>query len=238
MIWLGLILAFLLGLLHFFSEEFYLKYFQEHHKALMSFAAGVSVTYLLTHLIPDILLESLKFEILQSKLIFSYLLAGFVVFHLVEKYVQQHVKSKMLLKDLRWIHFVSLFVYHAVIGIMIIHYAEEGFKYAFFFAVPVALNLVVLNISFHNVHKEDSRPKGNYIFNIIGSLAVLAGAIFALKYKLPLSIVLSGAAFVAGSLMFIVIRETVPKEKEGSGWIFLLGILVYWLLVYVSGLIY
>ncbi len=238
MIWFGLILALFLGLLHFFSEEFYIKYFQEHYKMLMSFAAGVSITYLLTHLIPDILLESLKYEIVQGKLIFSYLLAGFVVFLLVEKYVQQHVKSKMLMKDLRWIHFVSLFVYHAVIGIMIVHYAEEGFKYALFFVIPVALNLIVLNISFHNIHKEDSKVKRNYILNILGSLAVLAGAIFSLKYPLPLSIILSGAAFVAGSLMFIVIRETVPKEKEGSGWIFLLGILVYWLLVYISGLIY
>jgi hypothetical protein len=82
---LALALAFLLGFLHFFSDM--IRFSEDERKyRIISFAAGISISYLFLDLLP----HTYEAAIHLREWVFVFLLLGFALFHLVEKYIYQH----------------------------------------------------------------------------------------------------------------------------------------------------
>ena len=78
---MGIILA----VAHYFNEKIHLEDPQKK-KRLVSFVAGVSITYIFLLLLPEIY----KGINLLSEFLFLFILSGFALFHLIEKHVYQH----------------------------------------------------------------------------------------------------------------------------------------------------
>jgi len=88
---LGQVLALILSVVDFFTEGLFSKPSQNKMK-FISFAAGVSVSYLFLILLPDIYRGAMNY----NKQLFLSILLGFAVFHLIEKYIRQNFTGPAL----------------------------------------------------------------------------------------------------------------------------------------------
>ena len=89
---LVIIFGIILTVVHYFSESIG-AHFKKYRVKLVSFSAGVSIAYFFLMLMPEIYggIESL------DKFIFVYILIGFILFHLIEKYLYQHEEKERLI---------------------------------------------------------------------------------------------------------------------------------------------
>ena len=83
---ISLFLGIALVIIHYYSELIHLHSTKRTTTSFLSFAAGISVAYLFLYLLPE-LTAGIKH---LDNLLFFFLLAGFTLFHLVEKYIYQH----------------------------------------------------------------------------------------------------------------------------------------------------
>ncbi len=228
---LAIVLGVILGLVHYFSETVHIAY-PRVKKYLVSFAAGVSVTYLLIQLLPEV---TLRLNVLQSHVPYLFILVGFVVFHLIEKFIYQHGKRQKIVSNIKELHAVSLFIYHLFVGVLLVYFVRINPMSAVLFTVPLFFNLSVSNVSFHRIHYT---MKSHPVVIWLESAATLIGVFLALLISIPSTVVLGLASFIAGSLLFMVVRDSIPKESEGKPLFFVLGILCMVIVLYVVGALY
>ena len=89
---LAISLSGIIALAHYYSEDLCLKC-KKIYKEMISLAAGIAVTYLFLELFP-------LFSSQAAKPLFIFVLVGFVLFHLVEKYIYQSVSENKILAEL------------------------------------------------------------------------------------------------------------------------------------------
>ena len=95
----------IIGIAHYFNELFSLKS-EKYRNKIISFSAGISITYIFLHLLPEFIAAQI------NRFIFLSILLGFVIFHLVEKYIYQHSSEDKLLKELAIEDSITSFIYH------------------------------------------------------------------------------------------------------------------------------
>ena len=88
-------LAILIGIIEYWTKQLDIKHKPYHHQ-ILSFSAGVSITYLLLELFP--LFTKAAFDI--SQFLFGALLFGFILHHLIEKEIYMHNRRHDLIKKL------------------------------------------------------------------------------------------------------------------------------------------
>jgi len=215
----ALVCGVVLALIHLASERI-----QPRHGTMrwriISFAAGISIAYLFLHLLP----ETYEAADHIRGWVFVFLLAGFTVFHLIEKYIYQHVERERLVEDLKEIHSVSFFVYHFVVGVALTGKFEEGMLEGLLFLVPVAFHAGLSTASLSGIH-DDMRERRSV--RMLLSLSTLLGVIFAVFFRIPHALELGLVSFVAGVLLYIIVREFLPQKEKGEPVYFVLGLLVF-----------
>ena len=82
----------------------------------ISFAAGIFITFLFLEMFPLLFQQSFSFT--QISLIF--MLFGFSLFHIIQKYEYKHVSRKRLRKEIKELHSLAFFIYHFVVGIILV----------------------------------------------------------------------------------------------------------------------
>ncbi|MCR4368983.1 MAG: hypothetical protein NUV67_03695 [archaeon] len=217
MIWLELLLASVMSILHFYSESVSAKV-ERFHNELVSFSAGLFITQIFFYLMPEFFKGT---EILGDN-VFLLLLFGFVSFHLAEKYVYQHVKNKnKLLKDLGEIHAAGFFIDHFVVGMALVFaFSTTNVIFGLLIFIPLLLHTLSSSIAMTHIDEHFDQSK---IVNSLLSIAPLLGVIFAgllnpdrLFYHVVFS-------FVIGALLYVVIRDMLPQKEEGNSRYFLYG---------------
>lgn len=211
-----LFLAVILSVMHFFSHCFS-RPVNRFHVPIVSFSAGFFISLIFLQLFPEIINPSL------GKGVLFFLLSGFVLFHILEKYLYQHVKNKhILLKDLKALHVGGFFIDHFVIGLLLILAYQSRVTLGFFVFLPLALHTVSSSMALDAIHLQS---KG-YLTKIVLSLSTTIGAFVAiglvgwvLAYHLLL-------AFCVGIVLYVVIRDMLPQRAAGSVPFFILGLLL------------
>jgi len=215
----ALVCGVVLALIHLASERL-----QPRHGTMrwriISFAAGISIAYLFLHLLP----ETYEAADHIRGWVFVFLLAGFTVFHLIEKYIYQHTERERLVRDLKEIHSVSFFVYHFIVGVALTGKFEEGILEGLLFLVPVAFHAGLSTASLSGIHG-DMRERTSV--RVLLSLSTFLGVIFAVFIRIPPALELSLVSFVAGVLLYIIVREFLPQREKGEPAYFVLGLLVF-----------
>src|SRR3989344_9251400 len=105
----GLLLSFILTFGHFLSETVCSR-FKHHRKRFLNFVAGISLTYLILSLLPEVYSDSYDLKYIS----FIFLLLGFVGFYIMEHHVYRHTRTKIIARELGILHSGAFFIYHLV----------------------------------------------------------------------------------------------------------------------------
>ena len=220
---LAAVLGLVLAVVHYFNEKFDLEDPAKRHK-VVSFVAGISITYIFLLLLPEVYrgVESL------NQFLFLFILAGFACFHLIEKHIYQHESKEMLHEQLRVVHSATFFFYHFVIGILLVGLVEKNITGGLLFFIPILFHTAVSGASLSGIHIS---IREKIILKIILSCSTLFGVLLAYSMAVPSNVLHALLGFVVGSLLYMVIRDSIPKETEGKAIYFVLGIVVYALII-------
>ncbi len=191
--------------------------YREH---LISFAAAISITYLLFSLLPKAYGES------SGLTLFVPLIAGFAFIHLLEKFFYGAYSARFSIKKVKTyhdeLHFIVLFIYHFVIGAVLMQVLEADFASGLLFLPPLMMFSTIGNWSLHHAYLQQIP----YMRLFLASSTVL-GALFSNSSFSSRLIEQVMVNFAAGILIFIVVRESLPNPKEGKPMLFLLGVAFY-----------
>ena len=215
----------MLALAHFNNADIYLIC-KNYKSQVVSFIAGVSIAYLFLYFLPE-LTAGVKY---LDKLLFTLMLIGFSVFHLLEKYFYQHAKKEKLLKDLREIHSVLFFIYHTLLGVVLVRVFEVGPRQGLLFFIPAFFHTAMSSVSLNEVHKS---LKENFLTKLVLSVTPLIGVWIGLTFTIKETFFYGTLGFMGGALLYVVIRETLPKEEKGKPLWFVLGLLFYAVLLMI-----
>ncbi|PIN76668.1 hypothetical protein COV17_01630 [Candidatus Woesearchaeota archaeon CG10_big_fil_rev_8_21_14_0_10_36_11] len=221
--YLPLLLALLIGATYYLSNKFNFKKRSYHHK-IVSFSAGVSITYVLLELFPAFT-ERVLF---LNKYFFISVLVGFIAHHFIEKYIYQHIRKDELVKTLSLEDNVFSYAYHIILGILLVIFIKESITKGILFFIPV--------VSFTFVSMLPTEPHVSTKKAIILASSTLIGTLFATfiwtSYQLWIETLLIG--IVLGILLYTVIRHHIPFGKKGRIGYFTIGFVLYSLLIIAS----
>src|SRR3989344_4967678 len=130
--YLPFIFSLLIGITYYFSNRFDIKD-KQYSKKIVSFAAGVSITYVLLELFPTFTEMALSI----NKWLFASILIGFIGHHLIEREIYHHATKKRLSKMLTREEHVSSFIYHFVVGFLLVHFTHQSIIQAVLFFIPI-----------------------------------------------------------------------------------------------------
>jgi len=218
----GVILAFI----HYFNDDIVIRV-HKYRNEIISLGAGVSIAYIFLILFPELYRTG---EV--NHYVFIFLLFGFTIFHLAEKHIYQQKSKEKILREKKIVHSVAFFVYQFLLGITLYYITLSGFMPGLLFFIPIAFHSIMSNIALTEIHHyiKEKRP-----YRIILSSSTLLGIIVAEALKITtagFSLVLS---FIIGALVYIVIRDTMPKEQKSKSPYFLLGAGSMLLIIVITG---
>ncbi|MBD3248963.1 hypothetical protein GF336_02865 [Candidatus Woesearchaeota archaeon] len=224
---IAIIFGLLISTTHYFSEVICQRCKTgKEYSPLFSFSAGISTTYIFLHLFPRFSIGAAQ----TSQYLFISVLAGFVVLHLVEKYIYQHSPEEKLLRELALEDSIISFIYHLFVGIVLVSLFSQSFTEGllFFFIVLFYTAISTLPVDV---------PKFRSMRIIVASstsIGVILSS-FVFKSITPLSqpwIYYNIMGFIIGALSFTVTRHSLPHGKKGSPLYFTLGVVLYTLLIF------
>ncbi len=213
---IGIAFGAIIGLAQFFSEHF-CAICGRHTVEMTSFSAGVAVSYLFLGLIPEFVSEVQHTE----RWLYVFALLGFVLFHLVEKYIYRHSAPRDVTTRLERENSAVSFAYHFIVGVVIVDLTAMGFADGLLFVVPVALYTALGTLPEH--------VSPERWVHVLLSLAAVFGVVAAVVLRDAISTAVSAAllGFVVGALAFAVIRHAIPYGREGRPAWFVVGMAVY-----------
>lgn len=216
---LAIAIGIILGGLHYSSENIELTAEPKRYR-IISFGAGISIAYLFLHLLP----HTYEAAIHLKEAVFIFLLLGFVLFHLSEKYVYQHRDKEKQARELKEIHSIMFFFYHFFIGIVIADKFETGILEGSLFVIPVALHTGLSTVSLSKIHSE---IRESITTKIILSLSTLIGVVFAIIIHVPDIVNNILVSFIAGVLLYIIVKEFLPEKEKGKPLFFIFGLALF-----------
>jgi len=219
---ISVIFGIIMGFFHYFSEVILYK-LERHSVSLLSFSAGISITYLFLILFP----EFSKHAAESSKFVFLALLAGFVVFHVIEKYIYQHSPKRKRLREIAVEDSIISFIYHFIVGMILVSFANQGFSQGLLFFIPVLFFTAV-----NTLPVDMTKSK---IVKVVLASSTLLGILFArfVYTEMSLIVYLTLLGFIVGALSFTVIRHSIPFGKKGKPLYFILGVIIYSTIIFL-----
>jgi len=222
---LPFVLVLLLSAVQFLSDRINIErsIFREH---ISSFAAAIAITYLLFNFLPEVYKNS------EGVVLFVPLIAGFVLIHLLEKFFYRKYAARFSLKKVKTyhdeLHAAILFVYHFVIGAVLIGILEADLVSGILFIPPLLLFTTIGNWSLHHTYLKQIPH-----LRLLLASSTVFGALFAKSAIFTPLIGVIMFNFAAGILLFIVVRESIPQPKEGKPLLFVLGIIFYAVILFL-----
>lgn len=218
---LGLVLA--VAVIHLLGENIKIPPGFRHFR-LISFAAGVSIGYLFLDLLPQTYYAA---EQLKES-VFLFLLLGFSIVHLVEKYFYQHAEKAAVQQKLKAFHTVTFFVYYFLIGVVLPDLIQSEIYEGILFIIPVALHAGLIGASLAEVHGQFAPSLYEKVAISLGApLGVLFASLITLS-PIVYHVVISG---IAGIMLYVFVREFLPERENGQPLFFVLGMVSFYALM-------
>lgn len=208
---------------HFISQRLNIQHDPNRMK-IISFTAGIFITYMLLHMFPQLYLG----DLFLNRMSMLAALIGFAFFHTLEKYIYQHKSGDRLRADLKELHMVLLFSYHVIVGIIVVNLTELSLINGILLFIPILLFTSLSTISLKEIHEIIASGK---ILKFVLAISSLVGVIIGLLFNIPILLFNVLFGFMLGSLLYIIIVEALPKEKEGNPLFFVLGLVLYTILI-------
>jgi len=215
----GLILALTLSVVDFLTEGIFSKSSPSKMK-FISISAGVSVSYIFLILLPEIYKGAMNI----NRLLFLAILFGFGAFHIIEKYIRQNFVGPALRKEHRAVHSSTSFIYFFVVGFLLVKLAEsDGSLSSMLLFIPIMLHIIIDSLPRRHTKKHHLRA--------LSASSPFLGAILATLIDVGKTgnVILLG--IVGGALLYTVVRESLPRDREGRPMYFITGLLLFTVLI-------
>lgn len=219
-----LMFAFILSTANYITEHIISEKLRKNKK-LISFSAGVAVSYIILNLFPEIS----SYASMDGKIVFLYVLLGFISLNLIEQYVYKRAEmTKIISAYHKSIHVTYFFIYNILIGIVLAVFAYQGLKDALLFFIPFLLYIIfkVLPQEF-----KFQNQASKIIYSMAPMFGVFVGATYILFVKSIFGQILS---LITGTLLYSVIRESLPSDKAEKPLYFLMGVSFYTVIILAS----
>ncbi len=211
-----IIIAVVMGLTDFFGHKIS-SLIGEHRDAVLSFSAGLLISLLFLILVPDLIINGV------TEVLFLFMLFGFLLMHLVEKYIYRHITDKQeLLEDLKIVHIIGFGLDNFLIGFIIASLVELDFSVVITLAVPLFLQMLTSSISLDSIDTRINDKYSKIILSVLPLLGAILGIMLEFEYLLTNYIL----AFVLGILFYMIIRDVLPQGRRGSPVLFFSGNLI------------
>jgi zinc transporter ZupT len=209
-----LMIAIALSVVHYLSHRVS-AFMEKHHYKLLSFNGGLFLALIFLILLPEVI------DFSDTVSVYLLMLLGFVIFHLAGKFLYQHVKNKKdMLGDLRVLHEAGFFIDHFMLGFVLATAVRIDPTLGFLIVIPIFLHTVSSSISMQHLH-ESAKTGTN---RIVLSLSTLAGVIVALVLEVERIVQGAILALLLGMLLYIGIRDFIPRGEKGYPLLFLAGV--------------
>lgn len=214
-----IILSLVLGFAHFWNEKLFFRRKTLETKA-RSFIAGISVAYIFLYFLPD-LYGGVAYV---DRWIFVFILLGFSLVHVLEKYFYQHERGEERLFRFKEVHYAIFLLYYFLLSVILVNLLSLDLLRGLLFFIPILFYAAVSRVSFAEIHTHIREQK---ILRLMLSFAPLLGVLaasFILNQVLLYNTLL---AFVVGAFLYIAIMDFIPKESRGRPDYFLFGAGLY-----------
>lgn len=233
----SLAVSLLLAAVHVFSQL--LRVLNEAPRSrFLSFAGGMSVSWVVLRTLPGIsrdhgvLAEAAGSVGLSSLRSPAYLavLASVLLYYSVERLAKRSRQQRSRAEGIDrttpivfWIHVASFALLNFLIGYALPGRAGRGVEALLLFALAMVLKFVVSDHGLYADHKEAYDRLGRWVL----SLAVLAGWATGYSTELPETGAALLRAFIAGGVLFNMLKEELPAERESKAGAFVAGAGMY-----------
>lgn len=215
-----LVIAAVLSLVHYFSHKVS-DFMEKNHYEVLSFSGGTLIALIFLVLLPEVI------GISDSEIIFLLILLGFVVFHLTEKFLYQHVKNKkQQIRELKELHEAGFFIDHFILGFVLVTILEITDYIGFLLLIPIFLHTISSSIALDHIHEKAKTGLNKTVL----SASTLFGAITAIILEIDEVSQAAVLALTLGMLIYIVNRDILPKEEKGRPLWFIAGIILIMLI--------
>jgi len=229
----GFVLPILFGLIlviaHYISQRLNIQH-DAHRMKIISFTAGIFITYLILHMLPQLYVNNL----FLNRISLLSVLIGFSFFHTIEKYIYQHESGDRLKMDLKSVHEFLLFLYYVVVGIVLVSITQLNIVNGILLFIPILLFTALSTVSLKQVHEIMTSKK---ITKTVLSISALFGALIGIFLDINIVIYDALFGFVVGSMLYVIVVESLPKEREGNPLFFILGLVLYTIIISFTWLV-
>ncbi len=195
------------------------EHIERFHIELLSFGAGLMVGTFFLEMLPQIA----SGEVHLNNIIYLAFLAGFVLIHVLEKFVYQHIAGESeFAKYVTRFEAMGLAAYGLLVGIIIAVFFETYGDLAYIVLVPFFVRAFALSISSRHIN-EKIGSRLNHGLQLVSPFVGTLFGLFLIANKTQLFLVFSMAM---GFILYIVIRDIIPLGKEGKPIYFIMGILI------------
>lgn len=204
-------------------------------KYWLSFADGISISYVFLGLLPKILEGTNYFpdtsggvvEILKDNP-FLPLLIGLVAFYGMERLVEKPQLSKgddIIASDKAgvrvWVHLASYAFYKAIIGYFIVQMNNP--VAIILFVVSMAVHFLVVDYRMMEIHKSVYQGVGRWML----TLAILVGWVVGITTTISPIFVTLSLGFLAGGIVLVVLEEEFSRQHPSSFIAFVIAVVLY-----------
>jgi zinc transporter ZupT len=241
MILLQAIIVVVFVLIHLFAERFNINR-DGPRSAWLSFAGGISVSYVFIHIFPELEIAqrhiSSQWEFVPFIEHHAYLVAllGLIVFYGLERGAKlSQSKQELPLSHTKtttstqvfWLHIISFALYNALIGYLLVHREEQDLYGLIFFSIAMGLHFFVNDFALREFHKDTYQKYGRWVL----SGMIIVGWAIGLSMKISEAMTAVLFAFLAGGVILNVLKEELPEEKQSRFWPFATGAAIYTVLL-------
>ena len=215
------LLAFILGLAHFFGEEFD-EYTSSYNFLFISFSAGFTVAYFFSVLIPEVM-ANLSLPVQNASIVF-----GFSIFYVLEEVLYEKGGNLGNIKtEFKEAHTLFIILYHISIGTMFVFLEKESIVQLTLFFLPVFFHTLVNSLAIKEMHEE---MLDNLFVKIVSSLSALIGVLIGSFLTIPVSVLYSILGVLGGAFIYIVVHDALdPRSERPVG--FILGVSIFVILM-------
>jgi len=210
-----ILLALILSIVHLYSARLSV-FVERHHIKIVSLSAGILIALIFLYLLPEVVVGASTINV------YAFILLGFAIFHVAEKYLYQHIRDKKeLIHELAELRIIGFFIDHFILGIVLVltNQLMKGLGLLIF--IPFLLH-VSSSISLEHIHSKSK----THFNKIVLAFSTLIGALVASSSDLSGGLYYGLFAFTIGLLLYIVIRDMLPKKDKGDPISFLIGIIL------------
>lgn len=238
---LTLIIALLMASVHAFSAR--LSFLDSTPRSRwLSAAGGVSVAYVLVHLLPELsehqrnlTSQGVGHVLSAERHVYIFALAGLIVFYGLERLARSHARRSREadrrgdVSPVFLLHIGSFGIYNLLIGYLLVHREDPSLRGLAFYAIAMILHFIVNDRGLSETYKNGYRMSRWWL-----AAAPVAGWLLGAMTEVPILVISTLFAFLAGGVILNVLKEELPEERESRFSAFLVGAAVYAALLLVT----